>query len=696
MNSIRIILVGQPNVGKSSLINSITGASLRVGNFTGVTVEKKEIVLYKDSTEILMTDLPGMYSFHAYSPDELIARKYLLSENYDIIINVIDANALKRNLLLTLQLLDMNKKTILVINMIDEVESKGGKIDADKISQMLGIPVILVSAKKKTGLDILIKKIFEVHKKDKFKNKLQYGDNLEKGIDLLSKKLISSGYSEAKSRFYSIRLLENDNEIYKLLQDKLIFLDIYDTYKDLKESLPALENEFDSSSVVTTSRVSVAKYICKKTAKFSYKDKISDRIDSILMHKIFGLPIFMFFMWLLFQVTFKLGEYPLIIIENSFEILSNFVGENMPAGLVNDALSQGLIPGLAAVLGFLPNILILFMGISILEQSGYIARVAYLLDGILKKFGLPGKAFIPMITGFGCTIPAYLATRTLKNPKDKLITMLIISFFSCSARLPVYILFISAFFPKEYAGNILFLIYLGGIALALIIAKLFRITLFSGQMEPFVMEMPRYRIPSLKRLALEFRLKLILFLKRAGIYIGIASLAIWFLSSYPKYPALEIQYQSKIEFAESSEEKSQLQTELNAINMENSYLGKLGKTIEPIFSPLGFDWKMSVATLTALAAKEIAVSTLATLNYIEDSDENTVESLPRILRNTVDFKTGMAFLIMIMIYSPCLAAISTFIAEIKETKWRLFYLLYPNILAWIIAFIVYNSLKILN
>ncbi len=693
MKKIKVALVGQPNVGKSHLINSITGAMLHVGNFSGVTVEKKEIVFKRGDYEITIIDLPGLYSLNAYSPDEQVTKNYILKEEYDLIINVVDANALQRNLNLTLQLLDMGKKVILAINMIDEIEKVGGKIDNLEISTLLGIPVMLVSAKEKRGVEDLTKKILEMFEFGKPSNKLQYDLNIENSIREISEVLEKSNYSKDDARFTAIRLFENDEDVYKSVHDKPLFIELHDKYKNEKLNIATLNNESDSQTALASARVALTKFICQKALHVPHKDTTDEKVDNLLIHRVLGLPIFLFLMWGLFQATFLLGEYPMGLIEEAFGFLSEKSSEIFPEGVFNSAISEGFIPAVGAILSFLPNILILFMGINLLEQTGYMARAAYLLDGTLKKFGLHGKAFIPMVTGFGCSVPAYMAARTLKNPKDKLITMLIISFFSCSARLPVYVLFISAFFNPANAGNILFLIYIGGAILGLIMAKILRVSLFQGEAEPFVMEMPKYRFPSFKGLFRDLQIKAMIFIKKAGIFIGLTSIVIWLLSEYPKNEALEIEYATKIEQTVNEEEKANLEIELSSALMEQSYIGVIGKVIEPIFAPLGFDWKLSVATVTALAAKEVAVATLATLNKVEATDEPT-ESLIESIRNSMDFKTAVAFVVLIMIYSPCLAAMSTFLSEVLETKWRVFYILYPNILAWVLAFLAYNILAV--
>lgn len=692
MKTIKVALVGQPNVGKSHLVNSISGASLHVGNFSGVTVEKKEVKFERDGYEIIITDLPGLYSLNSYSPDEQVTKNYLLKESYDLIVNVVDANALQRNLALTLQLLDMGKKTILAVNMIDEVEKNGGKIDNEEISNMLGIPVLLVSAKEKRGIEPLIKKILEMYEFGKGYNRLSYDGHIEEAISTLGASLSKDADLKPYARFAAIRLLENDKEMYKIVHDKPVFLEFHDVFTKESENLRTLAGEDDTPSVMAAARVSTAKWICQRAVLVKHKESLTEKLDNILIHRLFGLPIFLFFMWMLFQMTFTLGEYPMKLIENGFGILSEQSAALLPKGVFNDALSQGVIPSVGAIIGFLPNILILFLGINLLEQTGYMARAAFLLDGILKKFGLHGKAFIPMVTGFGCSIPAYLAARTLKNPKDKLITMLVIGFFSCSARLPVYVLFLSAFFAPEHAGNILFVIYITGAALAMIAAKVLRLALFKGEAEPFVMEMPKYRFPSLKGILRDLRIKAMIFVRKAGLFIGTASMAIWFLGAYPANEQIDAKYAPRIEAATNETAKKDLELAVAEEKLEHSYIGLVGKTIEPIFAPLGFDWKMSVATVTALAAKEVAVGTLATLNAVEAGKEEPSNGLVEKIRKTIDFKAGIAFIVIIMIYSPCLAAMGTFFAEVKEAKWRAFYLVYPNVTAWLAAFGVYKIL----
>ncbi|BCD60474.1 MULTISPECIES: ferrous iron transport protein B [unclassified Nitratiruptor] len=695
MKKIKAVMVGQPNVGKSSIINAISNARLHVGNFAGVTVEKKEVEITKNEYELDIVDLPGIYSLHAYTPEEHVTKKYLLQEEYDVIINVVDANVLQRNLIFTLQLLDMQKKMILVVNMIDEVEEKGGSIDAQKLSELLGIPVILTSAKQKRGVEEIPDKLIEIYESTRCDCKIYYNEKIEEEIEKLSTILLKSPHIQDSkiARFYTIRLLEKDEDVYKIIHDLPIFLELHEA---LGESMKRLELEFDIDDVrdlFAQERNALAKSIVMQVMQLPRKESLTDKIDKILIHPIFGLPIFLFFMWALFQLTFEIGSIPMDYIDQTVSNFADWLKGILPPGDLNSVITDGVIPAVGAIIMFLPNILILFLGINLLEQTGYMSRAAFLLDGFLKKFGLQGKAFIPLVSGFGCTVPAYMAARTLKNPKDRLITMLILGFMNCSARLPVYVLFIAAFFPTHSAGNVLFAIYILGAILGLIVAKILRIVLFKGEPEPFVMEMPPYRFPSLKALAMELWIKTKLFIKKAGTFIAGTAMIIWFLSSYPVDQKLIHIYEQKIEFAKSEQEKTKLQNELAAKSLENSYLGQFGKAIEPIFAPLGFDWRMSVATISGLAAKEVVVSTLATLYAVGEADENNSTFIQK-LRENIDFKAAIALIIIIMIYSPCVAAMSTFYAEVPQWAWRTFYTIYPNVLAWIMAFLAYNILSV--
>ena len=696
--SIKVAIVGQPNVGKSSLINAISNAKLHVGNFSGVTVEKKEVFLKTDLFDINMTDLPGIYSLNAYTPEEQVAKNFLINEEFDIILNVVDANTLSRNLIFTLQLMDMRKKMILVVNMVDEVEKKGGKIDKNALETLLGIPVILTSAKESRGVDEIANEIIKLKKEDRKTNKIYYDERIEQRIEKLAKALQKSPHfkDDDYARFVAIRLLDRDEQVYKIIHDLPIFIEVHSLLEKMYKNL---ESEFDEESttdIFSNERAAIAYNLQMEALNLKDDDEsMSEKIDNILIHPFFGLPIFLFFMWALFQLTFELGNIPMNFIDTVFSETSGFLANFLPKGLFNSLLTEGVLPAVGAVVMFLPNILILFLGLNLLEQTGYMSRAAYLMDGFMKRFGLQGKAFVPLVSGFGCTVPAYMAARTLKNPKDRIITMLVLGFMSCGARLPIYVLIIAAFFANHNPGNVLFAIYIGGAILGLIVAKILRSVLFKGEPEPFVMEMPPYRFPSSKALFMDLWIKTKMYLQKAGTFIAVASMIVWFLSAYPKNLEITKSYENQIQQTKSVEVKNKLQNTLNSKLLEHSYLGSIGKFIEPVFAPFGFDWRMSVSVVAGLAAKEVVVSTMGTL-YAVGEASGTSKGLIEKMKENVDFKAAVALLLIIMIYSPCLAAMSTFYAEVPQWAWRTFYTIYPNVVAWIFAFTVYKILSLMG
>ena len=630
--TIRIALVGQPNVGKSMLINSISNSRLKVGNFSGVTVEKKEVIFKYKDYNIKIIDLPGSYSLENYSLEEKVVKNFLNQNEYDIILNVIDSTNLQRNLLLTSELLALNKKMVIALNMSDEAKKENILINNEKLSSLLNTPCIKTSATKKDGITELLEQIIKTFEEDKTTFKHSFTTHILNHDEILAKR--------------------------------------FDFVKNIIQQCVKIEE------------------IKEKTT--------TEKIDSILMNKFIGLPIFLFLMWGLFQLTFTLGEIPMDYIDTFFssfiDVTKNIIGDNQLSSLLGD----GVIAGVSAVVMFLPNILILFLGISLLEGTGYMSRVAFLLDGTFHKFGLHGKSFIPLVTGFGCSVPAYMAARTLKNERDKLLTLFIIGFMSCGARLPIYVLFVGAFFGANNAGNILFIIYISGAILGLFAAKFLRAVVFKGKDEPFVMEMPKYRLPSLKLVYKEITNKAFMYLKKAGTFILAASILIWFMSNYPKYPNIEDEINQKIELAINDEVKQELQNELDLYNLENSYLGKLGKFSEPFFAPLGFDWKMAVALEAGLAAKEVVVSTLSILYGLgesENPDEPTTTLVEKIKTN-IPFEAAISFIVFVMIYLPCLAASMVFTKEAGGWKYLVYLFIFTTTTAWIMSFIAYNITKI--
>ena len=595
MNKIKVVLAGQPNVGKSMLVNSMSGShALKVGNFAGVTVEKKEVEFEYKGNIIDMVDLPGTYSIEGFSLEEKVAHSYLLNEDYDVIINVVDSTHMQRNLLLTLELLNLNKKMVVALNMADEAKEEGIEIDVAQLEKILGVPVVMVSAKTKEGIKELLDKTIEVAKSSKRReSNIVYSDALEEEIIQLSEFFERKNFKidDLSSRELAIRLLFEDKDIYKRVHEEPIMMELQPRLLSALEHIYTHHETRDIKEIKANEYRAIAYGIKMETIRCSSKRKkhkdLTRRIDDILIHKYFGIPIFLFLMWGLFQLTFKLGALPVDLIDAGFVKFGDMVGSFIPHEGIRSLIVDGIISGVGAVVMFLPNIIILYIGIALLETTGYMSRVAFLLDGFFHKFGLHGKSFIPLVTGFGCSVPAYMAARTLKSEKDRLITLFIIGFMSCGARLPIYVLFTGAFFGKERAGDVIFLIYIAGAMLGLIMAKLLRTFVFKGEDEPFVMEMPKYRLPSFSLIWHTVYSKSWSYLKKAGTFILMASMLVWFASNYPKQPKLEQEYMAKIEQIKDENVKKALENELKLKMLENSYLGKIGKVTEPFFAPLG-------------------------------------------------------------------------------------------------------------
>lgn len=683
MKKITIALVGQPNVGKSSLINAISNSQLKVGNFTGVTVSKAEVdlIINDDKTaqkyKIHAIDLPGAYSLTDYTIEEKITKNFIQSDEYDVIVNVVDSTNLQRNLIFTTQLMETGRKMLVALNMADEAANEGIKIDEKQLSTILGLPCIKTSASTKEGIDDLKKAIIEVYKQESSTAKVVYSDPIEEEIKNIVTFMKEKKYNTSLPyRHLAIKLLQEDEDIYKSIHDKPIWTELQDIVKKALGQIYIHHNSKDTNEIFSSENFAFAKGAKMEvmSQKGMKAKKITQKIDDILINKVLGIPIFLFLMWGLFQITFELGSIPMDYIDAAFGWLSDQAKAILGEGELGSLISDGIIAGVGAVIMFLPNIIILFLGIALLETTGYMSRVAFLLDGFLHKFGLHGKSFIPLITGFGCSVPAYMAARTLKNEKEKLITLFIIGFMSCGAKLPVYVLFIGAFFAAENAGNILFIVYISGAILGLIAAKILKLFVFKGSNEPFVMEMPKYRMPSLKLIWHTVYGQAKSYIKKAGTFILAAAMLVWFASNYPKVDVPADMQANQVQL----------------YKLEHSYLGQIGHASEPIFAPMGFDWRMSVALETGLAAKEVVVSTLGVLYALGDEVDEEDGGLREQIRVNIPFAAAIAFIVFVMIYLPCLAASMVFAKEAGGWKYLAYLFTFTSLTAWMLSFIAYK------
>ena len=680
-NIINIAFVGNPNSGKTSLFNALSGGHEHVGNYSGVTVDVKTGHFNYKGYHFNITDLPGTYSLSAYSPEEVFVRRNLLEAMPDVIVNVVVASNLERNLYLTTELIDLSQRVVVALNMYDELDATGAKLDYENLGSMIGIPMVPTVAKTGKGLDKLLDTIIEMFEganKSARHVHINYGTVLEPEISQLADILHESEDfpQQFPARYWAIKMIENDKEVHNLLKDSK-------SYEKLKKQAEISSEkiikqlEIDADTAISDAKYGFISGALHETYTEGKKEanKRTRKLDKLIVNKWLGFPLFILLMWLMFSVTFWLGAYPQDWIAAGFDALGNLFNGIIPEGAWRSLVVDGIIGGVGAVAEFLPNIILLYMFISLMEDSGYMSRAAFLMDKMMHGMGLHGKSFIPMIMGFGCNVPAIMATRSIESKSSRLITILVVPFMSCSARLPIYLLLAGAFFPK-YAATVMICLYLLGIIVAVLTAKLLRLTAFKQDETPFVMELPPYRWPTLRATLKHIWEKCYQYIKKIGTVILLASVIIWVLSYYPHTDISETELAKTEEISEA---------EANEIQYENSCLGMIGKFVAPVMSPMGFDWKISVAVLSSIPAKEIVVSTLGVLYASEEDD------LGEAIQKSGDLTTSSALALMVfmLLYFPCIATIGAVASETRKIKWAFFSVFYNTAVAWVLAYVTY-------
>lgn len=680
---INVALVGNPNSGKTSIFNALSGGREHVGNYSGVTVDAKQGSCQYKGYKINITDLPGTYALSAYTPEEMYVRQHLMEKMPDVVINAVVASNLERNLFLTTELIDLNPKMVVALNMYDELTRSGSTLDYEQLGAMIGVPMVPVVAREGKGLNELLDEVILTYENENPKVRhihIRYSSTLENEIDSLAQ-LMKQNVDELPKcfppRYWALKMLEGDSGVVESLKDAEHYADWQLRSEKAAARIKADLGE-DVESAVTNEKYGFIEGALAETYKISSVDynQRTSLIDRIVTHKYFGIPIFMFLMFIMFWSTFTLGAYPQEWIELGFEWLGEVVGAMMSEGPLRDLIVNGIIGGVGSVAVFLPNILILYLFISLMEDSGYMARAAFIMDKLMHLAGLHGKSFIPLVMGFGCNVPAIMATRTIESRSSRLITILINPFMSCSARLPVFILLAGTFFP-ERAGLALFGIYIFGGVMAVLTARILRRFMFGEDETPFVMELPPYRVPTLKATLRHMWDRSEQYLKKIGGLILVAAVIIWFLSYYPRVDASAVT-------PENIETTTMAQS-------ENSYLGRIGKFCEPVMKPLGLDWRASVALLSGAAAKEIVVSTLGVLYSVDDAESDGASlSAHLIASGNYSRAAALAMMIFVLLYFPCIATVAAIAQEAGGWRWALFSVVYNTLLAWVVAFAAFH------
>ena len=682
---INVALIGNPNCGKTSLFNHASGAHGHVGNYSGVTVDASEAHASMFGYEFNLIDLPGTYSLSCYSPEELYVRRYLTEQIPDVVINVIDSTNLERNLYLTTQLVDMNMRLVGALNMYDEFERRGDHVNLETLSTLFGMPIVPTSFKKGAGIKELFRAVIQVYEGANRHARhlhINYGHEIEDGISHIQKylKRDSDLRQRYSTRYLAIKLLEHDTHIENFMAKEAEVANIL-VARDRASARVQEETGSDSETAIMDAKygfingaLTEAEY---ETGTKEDTYRTTHIIDRVLSHKYLGFPIFFFLLYVMFETTFSLGQYPMDWIEAAVGWLGDRVGTMMPDGPLRSLVVDGAIAGVGSVIVFLPQILILYFFISLMEDSGYMARAAFIMDKLMHKMGLHGKSFIPLIMGFGCNVPAVMATRTIESRRSRLITMMILPFMSCSARLPIYIMIAGTFFTLQYRSWVMLSLYVVGICMSVVVSKLFSSYLVKGQDTPFVMELPPYRWPTAKAIGRHTWEKGKEYLKKMGGIILVASVIVWAMEYFPHDESLTVQQQQ-----------------------EQSIIGRIGKTIEPVFKPQGFNWKMDVSLIAGVGAKEIVASTMGVLysgdnsfaddDSFSDDSEKYTHLRQQMLQDGITPLAAYCYLLFILLYFPCIATIVAIKNETSSWRWALFAAGYTTCLAWIVSAVVYQ------
>jgi len=680
--SIKVALAGNPNSGKSTIFNALTGAHQHVGNYPGVTVEKKEGYAHVNGRRLDIVDLPGTYALTALSEEEIVARNFILDHPDQIVVDIIDASNLERNLYLAVQLMELNAKVVLALNMHDIARQKGISIDIDRLSQLLGVPVVTTVGHKKRGIDGLKEAVLQLGE-GKFDYRAttgSYGEDIENCVSQLEAQLASYDRFGRHKRWVALKLLENDAAVVDMLREHVPDQQFWSSVDRAREKLAQLYGD-SADILIADRRYGFISGLVQEvtTVGVEQRHDLSDQIDAVLTHPVLGLPIFLGLMYLVFYLTFTVGEPLMGLIERGFSVLSVVVSGFWAGGVdspLKSLLVDGLIGGVGGVIVFLPNILLLFLAIALLEDTGYMARAAFIMDRFMHKIGLHGKSFIPMLVGFGCSVPAIMATRILESRRDRFTTIMIIPLISCGARLPIYALLIPAFFPQHWRAPMLWIIYLIGVGLAVAAARILRTTVFRGESMGLVIELPPYRMPTIRGLLTHMWQRGWLYLRKAGTIILSISLILWALTSYPKPPEQRL---AGIDQPEARQ----------AVELSYSLAGRIGAAMEPALKPLGFDWKIGTALIGAIAAKEVFVAQMGIVFSVGEADEES-PGLREKLAERYSPLTGFCIMLFCLIAAPCMATVAITRRETGSWGWAGAQFAGLTLLGYILTLITYQ------